>query len=771
MQPCPESFSGSVIPAAATHDCTCDNHLMPDDDVVPAHLREPPSGPLPSLPPETTLQQLPFGDLRWEDFERLVWRLVFSEADVEESRLYGVRGQDQSGIDLYGRIRAGGGHRVYQCKRYDRLRPGDIRAAVHRFIGGDWSAKANTLVFCTSHSCVVTERAEVIEELAALLDARTPPVVFNVWDAEILALNLKDRPDLVREFFGRDALRRFNPVAYEAETVSSIEGSLDRLLARATPAVQIVDLTGEPQRLREAYSRLDGSELQQVRTLLGEAPTVGLVSAVVRDPPSGLAAMGSDVWRVIAIEAERLGDWASGATAWDAAAARAETDDARVRALGDGAAAAGIAGDLEFQRDLQERARAIDPRHPRVALIGLESMSPAQQLETLGPVSSDDPGIQSLIHGHRVLAHLMLGDVRSAERDLEAAKGLTPDTATVQMLAVNVEVQRGRLDLIAHRPLRGSNLEAAISQAASARESLANQRRYGEALRVRMLESDAHLLLDDRRRAARILADASPEELAEPDASEVLGDAALRALDFGLALRLTEGAPPSDAVSRIHAAASLEVGSAVTKRSAVATLDALIDGGGPEANEAAFLRLHASLASDDVPWSDVARDRLASEGHRREATILEASHLAMRRHDVRSAVALLREKGDPEWSHVWAMRLLLTHGGSNTDLENAAGEVILTGPSQAIRVECGRAFARAGDFGRAEEVLISVARDPAASIETRAEAYHYLVRVSGVEQNAWRRAGEHLDAWIALAPGDSRASQWMPTVANRRRQT
>jgi hypothetical protein len=51
----------------------------------------------------TRLQELPFGDLAWENFERMCLRLVRLEAEVEHCQLYGTRGQDQEGIDLYAR--------------------------------------------------------------------------------------------------------------------------------------------------------------------------------------------------------------------------------------------------------------------------------------------------------------------------------------------------------------------------------------------------------------------------------------------------------------------------------------------------------------------------------------------------------------------------------------------------------------------------------------------------------------------------------------------
>ncbi|PXF61700.1 MAG: hypothetical protein C4B59_02250 [Candidatus Methanogaster sp.] len=52
---------------------------------------------------ETRKQELPFGELTWEDFERLCLHLVRLGSNVEHCQLYGVCGQKQKGIDFYAR--------------------------------------------------------------------------------------------------------------------------------------------------------------------------------------------------------------------------------------------------------------------------------------------------------------------------------------------------------------------------------------------------------------------------------------------------------------------------------------------------------------------------------------------------------------------------------------------------------------------------------------------------------------------------------------------
>jgi hypothetical protein len=73
---------------------------------IPAYLAGPSTSVVP--PPVTTrLQQLPYEELAWEDFERLCLRCARTESDVVRVRPYGERGSAQAGIDLYARVANG----------------------------------------------------------------------------------------------------------------------------------------------------------------------------------------------------------------------------------------------------------------------------------------------------------------------------------------------------------------------------------------------------------------------------------------------------------------------------------------------------------------------------------------------------------------------------------------------------------------------------------------------------------------------------------------
>jgi hypothetical protein len=109
------------------------------------YLYEPPdsSG---RVPPSviTALQLLPLASLGWDDFERLCLRLAEREADVEYAGLYGVRGQNQQGIDVLVRF-SDGGHRLIQCRRIETLTPQKIADAVDDFLTGKWADQAREL--------------------------------------------------------------------------------------------------------------------------------------------------------------------------------------------------------------------------------------------------------------------------------------------------------------------------------------------------------------------------------------------------------------------------------------------------------------------------------------------------------------------------------------------------------------------------------------------------------------------------------------------------
>ena len=153
------------------------------------------------LPPvHPAVATLPFDQLHWEDFERLCLRLARAEGDVEDARLYGVRGEKQDGIDLYVRPRTGAKYRVYQCKKYKKLTSTAVKKAIDAFEKGEWAGKSGSFYFCTSHSLEPTTIAKAIEKGALRLRGRGIALVGL--GREELSEALRSQPTIVHDFFG-----------------------------------------------------------------------------------------------------------------------------------------------------------------------------------------------------------------------------------------------------------------------------------------------------------------------------------------------------------------------------------------------------------------------------------------------------------------------------------------------------------------------------------------------------------------------------------------
>lgn len=194
---------------------------MPAIDLtpIPHYLRQDPEAEHSSLPIVTAPQELPINHLTWENFERLIFRLVRLEAEVTDCRLFGTAGQDQKGIDLYARLEVGGGSdeiHVYQCKRVQRVQPSDLRDWVSTFLqhtSGTFlkskSKRPKKFVICTSASLKPTKLLEELERQRERL--REAGHELGVLDREEITERLRADPTLVGDFFGEAWSRAFFP--------------------------------------------------------------------------------------------------------------------------------------------------------------------------------------------------------------------------------------------------------------------------------------------------------------------------------------------------------------------------------------------------------------------------------------------------------------------------------------------------------------------------------------------------------------------------------
>ena len=172
---------------------------------VPSYLEVPPDSWV-APPVETLSPTLPCDQLTWPNFERLCVRLARLESEIEHSQLYGVPGQSQHGIDLYARA-FDGRYSVFQCKRGEQFRAGDLATAVTEFSTGMWSDRARRFVVCTTDSGARTQLAEEFEKQTRIL--RDKKVNLDLWDRERVSLILRDHLRLVFDFFGKAWVEAF----------------------------------------------------------------------------------------------------------------------------------------------------------------------------------------------------------------------------------------------------------------------------------------------------------------------------------------------------------------------------------------------------------------------------------------------------------------------------------------------------------------------------------------------------------------------------------
>ncbi len=178
----------------------------------PAWLNSPPEPTFPPLPIATRVQTLPYHKLTWENFERLILRVVRREVTVSHCWTYGVRGQKQYGLDILADL--GGApdkYACYQCKRVEKLSDSDIAETVGEFLQGKWANKTKRFVLCTSLQLTETQHVDEISKQRNVLAAKG--IEFETWDgseAGQLSERLKNYPDLVDDFFLRDWVCLFN---------------------------------------------------------------------------------------------------------------------------------------------------------------------------------------------------------------------------------------------------------------------------------------------------------------------------------------------------------------------------------------------------------------------------------------------------------------------------------------------------------------------------------------------------------------------------------
>jgi hypothetical protein len=163
---------------------------------------------------------LPFGELTWENFERLCYRLAVKSTLVEHTARYGRAGQGQQGIDIFAR-KNDGRYEVWQAKRHQTFTAAQVKKAVKAFVAGTWLAKSDKLVIAVQANLDDVSVQEEIESQTKELAKRDVTLV--VLGGDRLTDQVRPHQELVANFFGRGWLKAF----YGDAADSSIAGRLD----------------------------------------------------------------------------------------------------------------------------------------------------------------------------------------------------------------------------------------------------------------------------------------------------------------------------------------------------------------------------------------------------------------------------------------------------------------------------------------------------------------------------------------------------------------
>lgn len=166
-----------------------------------------PSNSVVKLPIETLEHELPIGELSWEDFEKLCLRIVQIDYSINDCDIYGIKGDKQDGIDIYA-DRLDSTYECYQCKNYQKVIPSTLDSALKTFMEGNWFNKSYRFVFCTNYPLSSKSLADKCIEIKKLLEKHN--IQFEKWDNVQISRVLKEHPQIVYDFFGREWVKSFN---------------------------------------------------------------------------------------------------------------------------------------------------------------------------------------------------------------------------------------------------------------------------------------------------------------------------------------------------------------------------------------------------------------------------------------------------------------------------------------------------------------------------------------------------------------------------------
>ncbi|MGW6060539.1 hypothetical protein [Streptomyces sp. NPDC055189] len=150
------------------------------------------------------LGRLPFLEMLPADFERLLARILVEVEGLRDVRLFGTHGQKDDGLDVVGRAADGTWH-GWQGKRYRTYGPADLQTTVEdHTLRGSGEFPVEGLVVCVP--CDVTRQVTV---KLRKLSGSFPDLSIALLGPDDLGDRLRNRPDIVTQFFGQQTAERF----------------------------------------------------------------------------------------------------------------------------------------------------------------------------------------------------------------------------------------------------------------------------------------------------------------------------------------------------------------------------------------------------------------------------------------------------------------------------------------------------------------------------------------------------------------------------------
>lgn len=168
-----------------------------------------PSNSIINPPIDATSDTLPIEKLTWEDFEKLCLRIAQIQHGIDDCEIYGIKGEKQNGIDIYGRNK-NEKYTSYQCKKYISVTKNTLTQAVKKFTEEDWYTKSDTFIFCTTFSFNKVQLQDHFESLKNSLSKQG--IKFIKWDKIQICQILKENPKIVFDFFGKEWVKNFNGI-------------------------------------------------------------------------------------------------------------------------------------------------------------------------------------------------------------------------------------------------------------------------------------------------------------------------------------------------------------------------------------------------------------------------------------------------------------------------------------------------------------------------------------------------------------------------------